>query len=223
MERATPSSWSRSFLHFIREFPLLLLLAFGLAALLKTFVFQAFYIPSGSMEPTLAVGDRVIVLKFIYRFREPRRGEIIVFTGRTGVVPSSRSAFRRVVEFFAEGLGFPPPGERDFIKRVIGLPGDVVEVREGSVFVNGSPLEEPYVVYRDGSSFGPVTVPQGQYFVMGDNRPNSSDSRGLLGMISSSQILGEAVVRIWPPSRLGGLGPGPRLSGAARGQAAVWG
>jgi signal peptidase I len=192
---------------FLRELPILILIAFGLALILKTFVVQAFYIPSESMLPTLQVEDRVLVNKLVYRFRDPRRGEIIVFIAEHD--REERSFWQRVRSFLTEGLGVTTPAERDFIKRVVGLPGETVEVdEEGNVFVTPVDgerfrLDEPYIENADPSSFGPTTVPEDGYFVMGDNRPASSDSRSDLGAVRRTDIIGKAFVRIWPPGRFG--------------------
>ena len=197
---------------FLSEFPVLILIAFVLALLLKTFLVQAFYIPSRSMEPTLLVGDRVLVNKVVFHLRDPRRGEIVVFThpdhadigAAIGVNP-----FTRVVRALASGFGLSKPGEKDFIKRVIGLPGDTIEVRHGVVYVNGRQLPEAsaveggYLSMRDDSDYGPVTVRSDHYFLMGDNRPNSDDSRGSLGQISRDELVGRAFVIIWPFPNLG--------------------
>jgi len=192
---------------FLRELPILILIAFALALILKTFVVQAFYIPSESMVPTLQDRDRVLVNKLVYRFRDPRRGEIIVFIAEHD--RQQKSFWRRVRSFLTEGLGVTTPAERDFIKRVIGLPGETVEVDgDGNVFitpVDGDRfrLEEPYVENVDASSFGPTPVPDDSYFVMGDNRPASSDSRSDLGPVDRADVIGKAFVRIWPPGRFG--------------------
>ena len=176
------------------ELPLLVLIALVLALLIKTFIVQTFYIPSPSMEPTLhgctgCSGDRVLVNKLVYRFRDPHRGEIIVFRG--------------------------PPGwpHEDLIKRVIGTPGDRVDCCDasGRITVNGTPLDEPYLYPGAAPSATPfdITVPPGRLWVMGDHRNDSSDSRFHLddydGTIPISDVIGRAVVRIWPPSRWGVL------------------
>jgi len=167
--------------------------ALVLALLIRAFVVQAFKIPSGSMIPTLIVGDHVLVNKILYglripfsddrvlAIREPERGEIIVFK-------------------------YPKDPSRDFIKRIVGLPGDVVEVRDKVLFVNGSPLEEPYVQYTDDyvrdprygprDNYGPVQVPEGKYFVMGDNRDQSEDSR-FWGFVDFRYIKGKAMIIYW--------------------------
>jgi signal peptidase I len=191
-------------LGFFRELPVLLLIAFVLALLIKSFLVQAFYIPSESMVPTLEVGDRVLVNKVVYHLHPPRRGDVIVFEN-----PNEAAVHRNPVSAFwhwvTEGLGVSTDPEKDFIKRVIGLPGDVVEVRDCKVFVNGTQLDEPYVNPDDpGScSFPSTRVEPDHLFVMGDNRGNSNDSRYGLGQIPNEKVVGRAFVIIWPPSRTG--------------------
>lgn len=191
---------------FFKELPFLILIAFGLALLIKTFFLQAFFIPSESMVPTLLVKDRVLVNKIPYRFRDPRRGEVIVFVGEEGT-EGPQGFVQRVRSFLTEGLGVSAPSERDFIKRVIGLPGEKISTKDGKVLitpVGGKrfTLNEPYLADEvDKSPFGPFTVPKDSYFVMGDNRPNSADSRTRLGAIHKDRIVGKAFVRIWPVQR----------------------
>ena len=161
------------------------LLALVAAFLVKTFVLQTFFIPSASMEPTLDVGDRVFVNKLAYSFHSVHRGDLVVFT-----LPPGESA----------GVGVD-----DLIKRVVGLPGETIEARDGRVFIDGRPLPEPYLP-RDvspvaGLPLAKQVIPAGHYFLMGDNRGNSSDSRRF-GPISGDLIVGRAFVRIWPFSRL---------------------
>jgi signal peptidase I len=192
----------RGFLGFIRELPGLILIAFALALLIKTFLVQAFFIPSGSMLPTLHIGDRVLVNKLVYTVGQPQRRDIIVFQNPKLPEPD-RGFFGGIWNWLIEGLGVSSDPNRDFIKRVIGLPGDTVEVRHGRVFVNGDRLNEPYARdERDDSDYGPQTIPPGEYFVMGDNRPNSSDSRAGLGFIPEDKIVGKAFVLLWPPDRI---------------------
>jgi signal peptidase I len=158
--------------------------ALVVALLIRTFLLAAFYIPSPSMVPTLEEGDRVLVNKLSYKLHDVNRGDIVVFER-----PESE----------------PDQGIEDYIKRVIALPGEVVEGRQGQVIVNGRQLEEPYL--PDGaqtSDFGPETVPSGRVWVMGDNREVSVDSRRF-GAIPTSKIVGRAFVRIWPLSHLGFL------------------
>jgi signal peptidase I len=190
-------------LSFLRELPVLLLVAFLLALVIKTFLVQAFYIPSASMENTLLVGDRVLVNKLVYRFHPPRRGDIIVFEDPNPVEQPHRNPVSAFVHWLTEGLGVSNNPEKDFIKRVIGLPGETIEINEGKVFIDGKEIREPYLnPSRDLSSFGPETVPADQLFVMGDNRANSNDSRRGLGTIPYDKVVGRAFVIIWPPSRV---------------------
>jgi signal peptidase I len=163
------------------EFMVILLVAFALVfGFVRPFVLEAFYIPSESMVPTLEVGDRVFVNKFVYRFWEPERGDIIVFRS-------------------VEGEG------DDLIKRVIGVSGDRVAVRNGVLHVNGEPQVESYL--RDGRPLdrgpnGPTRLSEGEVFAMGDNRANSRDSR-FFGPVPLENIEGEAFVIFWPPWRIG--------------------
>jgi signal peptidase I len=189
---------------FLRELPVLLLVAFVLAFLLRTFVLQVFYIPSASMEPTLMVDDRMVVEKVTYRFREPQRGEIVVFEGETESVPDDTGAVADVVRGVGQFLGVVPASARDFVKRVIGLPGDEIRIEAGTVFVNGVPLDEPYKV-DEANDYGPVLVPEDRLFFLGDNRPNSSDSRRGLGMVEADQVVGRAVIVLFPFAHTGML------------------
>lgn len=201
-------------LAFMRELPVLILIAFGLALLIKTFLIQAFFIPSESMVPTLLVKDRVLVNKLVYRFREPRRGDIVVFVAEPD--KTKRSAINRFFKNLFEGLGAATPPERDFIKRVIGLPGETVSIKDSVVTIKTTDgkslsLKEPYLSpNRDNNPFGPYTVPKDSFFLMGDNRANSSDSRtntfgGLCPTapcsIPKSRIVGRAFITIWPPGQ----------------------
>lgn len=192
--------------HFLRELPGLILVAFLLALLIKSFLVQAFFIPSQSMENTLKVGDRVLVNKVVYQFREPKRGEVIVFENPNATEPP-RGPVSAFVHWVTEGLGFSSNPEKDFIKRVIGLPGDVIEVNRGKVFIDGERIQEPYLhPQRDTSDYGPFKVPLGTYFMMGDNRANSQDSRYSLGPIPKDKIVGRAFIILWPPKRFEWLG-----------------
>lgn len=191
------------FVDLLKELPVLIIVAFGIALLIKTFILQAFFIPSGSMENTLLIGDRVLVSKFIYRFAEPKYKDIVVFTSPLG--GSQQEVDEGPIgNFFrdaAEGLGLRS-SETDFIKRVIATEGQTVEVKEGTVFVNNKKLTEPYI--HDTApmpNFGPVTVDKNTVFVMGDNRSNSQDSR-VFGAIPESSIVGRAFVLIWPLDRV---------------------
>lgn len=188
-----------SMLSFLRELPVLLLVAFVLAFLLRTFVVQVFYIPSSSMEPTLRIDDRMVVEKLSYQFRDPRRGEIVVFEADQPLEqPQDLSTVQEVLRGVGQFLGLVPASARDFVKRVIGLPGDVVTIEQGRVQVNGVPLDEPYVRFEDARSSGPYVVPENTLFFLGDNRPNSSDSRFSLGFVEEDKVVGRAMVIIWP-------------------------
>jgi len=180
----------------LRDWTEALIVAAVLALIIRTFVVQAFKIPSGSMEDTLLIGDHLLVNKFIYgtqlpfsddpvlAIREPERGDIIVFEFPED---KDKSYFKR----------------RDFIKRVIGLPGDVIEIRNKNVFVNGERYITPEAVYKDGNltagprdNMQPVTVPEDNYFVMGDNRDRSYDSR-FWKFVDRSAIKGLAFIKYW--------------------------
>jgi signal peptidase I len=193
----------RGVLSFLRELPVLILLAFALALLLKTFVVQAFYIPSGSMETTLMPGDRVLVEKVFYH---PNHGDIIVFEDPHPGDQPDRGIVGGFLHWLSQGLGFSQPVDEDFIKRVIGLPGDTVELRNGKLYVNGHRVAQPYLSgERDLRDYGPKKVPAGSLFVLGDNRLNSNDSRFGLGFVPEDRVIGKAFVLIWPPSRIGWL------------------
>ncbi len=186
------------------EIPVMLLVAFTLAFLLRTFVVQVFYIPSGSMIPTLEINDRIATEKVIYRFRDIARGDVIVFAGEEpfGADLDSTTG-ERILIGVGQFLGVVPVDAQDFVKRVIGLPGDTVEITDGVVSVNGVALDEPYAI--SDSSNGAWEVPEGSLFVMGDNRPNSGDSRTSLGFIEVDEVVGRAVAKIWPLDRVGSV------------------
>ena len=167
----------------LKTFALSAVLALGI----RTFVAEARYIPSGSMLPTLQINDRLIIDKVSYHFSEVKRGDIVVFNPTETLRQKFKDAF---------------------IKRVIGLPGDTVEVRRGMVFVNDEPLQENYIAAEPEYVYGPEVVPEGQYLVLGDNRNNSYDSH-YWGFVPQDLIIGKAVVRFWPPQRLGQLVPEP--------------
>jgi signal peptidase I len=176
-----------------REYAEAIIVAAVLALFIRTFIVQAFKIPSGSMKNTLLVGDHLLVNKFLYgthipfthiilmKIRDPKRGDIMVFK-------------------------YPEDESKDFIKRVIGTPGDVVQVIAKKVYINGKPLPEPYTVYRDDQilpksldprdNFGPILVPPHEYFMMGDNRDRSRDSR-YWGFVDESEIIGKAIILYW--------------------------
>jgi signal peptidase I len=155
----------------------------------KPFLFEQFSIPSGSMIPTLNIGDRIAVNKYVYRLESPKRGDIIVFKS-----PPAASK-----------------DEADFVKRLVGLPGDVVDLRDGRVYINGKPLPEPYLNEinstepedwsRTALEF-PLRIPDDRYLVMGDNRRDSFDSRGW-GLVEPVRIKGKAVLKLWPFNNFG--------------------
>ena len=183
---------------FVREVVVLVVTALVLAVGIKTFVAQAFYIPSGSMLPQLEINDRVVVSKLAYRLHDPRRGDIVVFDSPTPRPEVKRTPVEKVLRGLGQAVGVTPPSTDEFIKRVIALPGELVEARGGKVYVDGREVVEPYL--PDGtttSDFSPVTVPEGRVWVMGDNRANSADSR-VFGAIPESTIVGRAIVRVWP-------------------------
>jgi signal peptidase I len=193
-----------------RELPVLVLVALAVAILIKSFLVQAFYIPSASMEPTLLEGDRVLVCRICYRISDIQREDVVVFSDPAPLA-SHRGALGAFVHWLGEGIGVAQPQNEDFIKRVIGLPGDEVELRSGQLIVNGRTVEEPYLDPRkDDRSYGPVRVPDGNLFVLGDNRLVSGDSRltpaqGGVGMVPEDKVIGKAFVIVWPPSRWGGI------------------
>lgn len=199
-----------------QELPLLLVVAFCLAVLIRTFLVQAFYIPSGSMENTLQVGDRVLVNKVVYHLRDIERGDVVVFNGLDSFTPEvpyeePDNPVARTLRSIAAAFGVAPPGEKDFIKRVIGIPGDQVACCDdsGRVTVNGAPLDETYVFPGNSASDLPfnVTVPDGRLWVMGDHRAASADSRSHLGdpgggTVPADKVIGRAFVVVWPVTRM---------------------
>ena len=160
----------------LREMVEVIVTALVLAFLIKTFVVGNFWIPSESMVPTIEVNDKVIVTNFSYWFEGPKRGDVVVFR-------------------------YPLDTKKDYIKRCIGLPGETVEFRDSKLYVNGQLVEEPYLpeglVFED---YGPIEVPEGQYFMCGDNRNHSSDSR-VWGFVEKRLIIGKAQVIYWPFDR----------------------
>jgi len=174
----SPKSTAR----FLLELLEIVLIAFALSWVLRTYLIEARKIPSGSMLPTIQLDDRVIVDKFFFKhFDHISPGDIIVF--------------------------HPPPSAHateDFIKRVVGLPGDTLEIRNHTTYVNGQALNEPYVTDKSKNDFGPVVVPADSVFVMGDNRNNSDDSR-VWGFLPMQNITGRSLFRYWPLDQIGAL------------------
>jgi signal peptidase I len=209
----------------LRELPVLLLVAFVLALLVKTFLVQAFFIPSGSMEQTLhgcpgCTGDRVLVNKVPYWFGEPEPGDIVVFEGPDTWSPEVDVA--EPTNWFSSGLlwlgravGVAPPSEDDFVKRVIATGGQTVECcdDEGRVLVDGQPLDEPYIFENtppESRNFSQVTVPEGRLWVMGDHRSASADSRSHAedahsGTVAVDDVIGKAALIVWPLDRFSTL------------------
>jgi len=158
------------------DFGKTLVIAFLLAQLVMVSVAQAFQVEQYSMEPTLLPHDRVLVNKFVYRFREPQRGDVIV-------------------------LHYPRDPSRNYIKRIVALPGDRIEIRNGHLHINNTSVQELYVNGQPSGDYGPEAVPDGSYFVLGDNRNNSEDSRAF-GFLKRTQVVGRAVLIYWPPQRM---------------------
>lgn len=184
---AAGKSWWQQLRQSQRENLQILAIAIALAILIRIFIAEPRYIPSDSMEPTLLVGDRLVVEKVSYRLHPPQTGDIIVFE------PPSQ---------FQEQFGFLP--DKAFIKRIIGTPGDSVQVKDGAVYLNDQPLQEDYIAELPAYQMGEVQVPPGQVFVMGDNRNNSNDSH-VWGFLPEQNIIGRAVFRFFPFTRMGGL------------------
>src|SRR5688572_8433742 len=209
----------------IRELPVLLLIAFVLALLVKTFLVQAFFIPSGSMERTLhgcpgCTGDRVLVNKVPYWFGEPEPGDIVVFEGPESWSPEvdvqePGNWFSSGLMWLGRAIGVAPPSEDDFVKRVIATGGQTVQCcdPEGRATVDGQPLDEPYVFEDtplESRVFGPVTVPEGRLWVMGDHRSASADSKAHItdrysGTIVVDDVIGKDALIVWPVSRYDNL------------------
>lgn len=222
---------------FWRELPILILVALLLSFLLQTFIARVYLIPSESMEPTLhgcagCTGDRIVVEKIGYHFGDPRPGDVVVFLGPdswNGEYKSIRSdnTIKRGLQNVGSFFGVVPPDENDLVKRVIATGGQKVECcdDQGRVLVDGKPLNEPYIVndfpfvpgtqtcttpVKSGRCFGPVTVPKGNLWVMGDNRNNSADSRYHVGderqgTVPVDNVIGKARFIILPPGRMGGI------------------
>ncbi|WP_344074909.1 signal peptidase I [Streptomyces crystallinus] len=203
---------------FWKELPLLIGIALILALLIKTFLVQAFSIPSDSMQDTLQRGDRVLVDKLTPWFGStPERGEVVVFHDPGGWLEDQKPAEPNAVQKFLSFIGLMPSAEeKDLIKRVIATGGDTVECKKGGpVKVNGKALNEPYIYPGDSACddmpFGPIKVPKGRIWVMGDHRQNSLDSRYHQelpggGTVSDDEVVGRAFTIAWPLNRIDWLG-----------------
>lgn len=177
----------------VREYVEAIAIAILLALFIRTFVVQAFKIPSGSMLPTLMIGDHLLVNKFIYGIKVPFTGKLLVPI--KDPKPGDIMVFR-----------FPRDRSVDYIKRVVGEPGDKIEIKDKKLYRNGERADDPHAHFSSTmvlpaavspkDNFGPITVPEGKYFVMGDNRDNSSDSR-FWGFVESSDVLGKAFIIYW--------------------------
>ncbi len=199
---------------FLRELPILVVIALALALVIKTYAFQAYFIPSGSMQNTLAIGDKVLVNKIVYHTRPIHRGDIVVFNGQgswnPGPAPTTPNPVDRLYHAVI-GLFGAAPGQTDYIKRVIGVPGDHVACcnTAGQVTVNGVPLSESSYLYPGNAPSAmhfSTTVPPGRLWVMGDHRAVSDDSRDHGGYpgggsVPENEVVGRAFWIVWPPSR----------------------
>jgi signal peptidase I len=188
---------------FIAELPGLLLTALVIAVVIKTFLIQPFWIPSESMLPTIEVNDRVMVNKLAYNWGEPHRGDVVVFRDpREEEI--EESVPEAVIRSVLEAVGIRTRGRDDLIKRVIGLPGETVEVKDNRVIIDGTPIEEPYLPEVFMPDEPAITIGDTEVFVMGDNRNASFDSRRF-GPIPLEDLVGEAFVTIWPIAHFGGF------------------
>jgi len=213
-----------------REYTEAIIIAVLLALLIRAFVVQAFKIPSGSMKETLLVGDHILVNKFIYGtkipftdnriliFRPPRREDVVVFSFPKNKEKEECTSFFKNISFrMGNAVSSLNPVYlfkddcRDFIKRIIGVGGDKIEIKSKTVYVNDVPLTEPYTVHKDitfedsqRDNFGPFTVPRNSFFVMGDNRDQSYDSR-FWGVVDMSEIKGKAFILYWSWNTNGGF------------------
>ena len=206
--RADEKPEGGSLSRFLLEALIILGLAAVIAIIIQSFFIKAFLIPSSSMSPTLQIGDRVMVEKVTYYFTKPHRGDIIVFRYPPSDTKAlnTNNVFYWPIQQIGETLHITHRGTTPYVKRVIGTGGDTVELREGKLYVNGKRIEEKYIV-DDGSDYGPVKVPKGMLFCLGDNRPNSRDSR-FWGMVPVRAVIGRVFLKWWPLSRFGSV-PSP--------------
>ena len=221
--RAERKAKRSRFVSHLTELPILVFFAFAIAVLIKTFLVQAFYIPSGSMIPTLRKGDRVLVEKVTYFLDEPSRGDVVVFERDVFGEPADLPWFDDTKNFFRELLGLPTGQEEDYIKRVVAVGGDTIRYAgtPRTLYVNGDAVPQPFIHHGKDPSSPTLTsrdcrrlhmavagdacrVPAGRIFVMGDNRGDSEDSR-IIGPVEEDRVVGKAFVLIWPPDHLGTL------------------
>lgn len=200
------------------DIPVTIAIALGVVLLITTFVVKPFSIPSGSMENTLQIGDRVLVNRMVYRFRDIERGDVVVFNGSGSFVPAQvvpdRDPITGALVWVGQSFGLVAPDSTDFIKRVIGVGGDRVTCcdEQGRILVNGKPIEEDYLFPGDAPSLQPfdVEVPEGTLWVMGDHRSASADSRAHLGdpgggFVPVDSVVGRAMTVVWPLTRISNI------------------
>ncbi|VXD23075.1 signal peptidase I [Planktothrix paucivesiculata] len=186
IQKPQPAIPEKSLWNQIRENIVILAIALGLSLLIRTFVAEPRFIPSDSMFPTLEIGDRLVIEKVSYYLDSPQSGDIIVFT------PPSQ----------LQEIGYG--ADQAFIKRIIGKPGQTIEVKNGRVYIDNEPQFERYIAEEPHYQLPPVKVPENSYFVMGDNRNDSNDSH-VWGFLPQENIIGRAVFRFWPIERFGGV------------------
>ena len=199
------------------EYGILIVVAIVIASLIRVFVGLAFFIPSESMYPTLKIGDRVVVSRLSYRLHEPHRGDIVVFQNPAYTELRRNTPIDRLFRNLFDFVGARQPKDKNYVKRVIGVPGDKLEIKDDAVWINGIKLGEPWLQPGVKTTPGPdgqrvFNVPPDSYFMMGDNRPESADSRyfndpqgNRQPFVNKKSFVGRAFVRVWPLTRLGSL------------------
>lgn len=208
-----PREKAEGFAGWMKEIAIVFIVALVFSLLIKTFIVKAFFVPSGSMEHTLEIGDRVIANIATSQFTSLKRGDIVIFEDTQGWIPVTSNQTINPLQSSLEFLGLmPDTSSRHMVKRVIGLPGDTVECcdEQGRLIINGEPVDEPYVkegMSAIGSSFK-VAVPDGGIWVMGDNRNQSADSRMHMdlpsnGVVQMNTVVGTVTTRVWPLDRMG--------------------
>ena len=183
-ETAGERAAGASFRTLVKSNVKLVAIAIGIAVVVRLFVAEPRFIPSNSMDPTLHIGDRLLIEKLSYRFQPPHRGDIVVFEPPPQL----------------QAIGYRR--EQAFIKRIVGLPGDTLTVHQGQVYRDGQPLAESYILASPNYEMAPVTVPDDALFVMGDNRNDSNDSH-IWGFLPTDNLIGRATLRFWPPTDFG--------------------